>query len=86
MIDRTSRSKLVLGLRRYAAKIITNDDLQYLWSRSDNLAVNAVEAMAWRLYCDMSGHRAQGRHALTKEMRRAVARWVLFLRTDYEIT
>jgi len=39
---------------------------------------------AWQLYDDMFRHRADGPHALAKDDRRSVARWVLFLRTDIE--
>jgi hypothetical protein len=84
MIDRNSRDKLALALRRYAAKRITNDQLEYAGGNSKDRGVRAVQDMAWRLYSDMHCHRAVGRHALDKDTRRAVARWVLFLRTDCE--
>lgn len=84
MIDRNSRDKLALALRRYAAKRITNDDLESAVGRSKDRGVQAIRDMAWQLYSDMYCHRAAGRHALDKDARRTVARWILFLRTDCE--
>jgi len=84
MIDRNSRDKLALALRRYAAKRITNDELEYAMGNSEDRAISAIQDMAWQLYDDMYCHRAEGKHALTKDARRTVARWVLFLRTDCE--
>lgn len=84
MIDRPSRDKLVLALRRYAAGRTTNDELESAVGNSEDRAISAVEDMAWRLYDDMVRHRATGRHALSREMRRMLARWVVFLRTDCE--
>lgn len=84
MIDRNSRDKLALALRRYAAKRITNDELEDAMGNSEDQAISAIQDMAWRLYSDMYCHRADGQHALTKDGRRTVARWLLFLRTDCE--
>jgi len=85
VIDRHARDKLALALRRYAAKRITNDELEDAvgW-RSEDRGVTAVQDMAGQLYDDMFSHRADGPHALAKDNRRSVARWVLFLRTDLE--
>ena len=85
MIDRHSRDKLALALRRYAAKRITNDELEdAVGRRSEDRGVTAVQDVAWQLYDDMCCHRADGQHALARDTRRSVARWVLFLRTDHE--
>ena len=85
VIDRHARDKLALAFRRYAAKRITNDELEDAvgW-RSKDRGVTVVQDMAWQLYDDMFRHRAEGPHALSKDDRRSVARWVLFLRTDLE--
>lgn len=84
MIDRNSRDKLALALRRYAARRITNDELECAVGISKDPGVQAIRDMAWRLYSDMYCHRAEGPHALGKDIRRTVARWILFLRTDCE--
>lgn len=85
MIDRHARDKLALALRRYAAKRITNDELEdaVAWISEDQ-GVTVVQDMAWRLYDDTFRHHADGPHALAKDDRRSVARWVLFLQTDLE--
>lgn len=85
MIDRHARDKLALALLRYAAKRITNDELEDAvgWI-SDDRGVTVVQDMAWQLYDDMFRHRADGPHALARDDRRSVARWVLFLRADLE--
>jgi hypothetical protein len=84
MIDRNSRDKLALTLRRYAAKRITNDELESAVGNTKDRGVLAVRDMAWRLYSDMCCHRAEGQYALDKDVRRKLARWILFLRTDCE--
>lgn len=84
MIDCNSRDKLALALRRYAAKRITNDELESAVGNTEDRGVRAIQDMAWRLYSDTCCHRAVGRHALGKDVRRTVARWILFLRTDRE--
>lgn len=84
MIDRNSRDALALALRRYAAKRISNDELEDAVGRSKDRGVLAIRDMAWRLYDDGYCHYAEGRHALGKDLRRTVARWVLFLKTDCE--
>ena len=85
MIDRPNRDRLALFVRRYAAGRITNDDLaDRAPSHSSDPVIQAVYEYAWHLYDDLSTHRAVGRHALSPETRRMVARWILFLHTDLE--
>jgi hypothetical protein len=84
MIDRNSRDKLALALRRYAAKRITNDELEDAVDHSQDRGIAAIQDMAWRLYSDMFCHRADGPYTLNKGTRRTMARWIIFLRTDYE--
>jgi hypothetical protein len=45
-------------------------------------AVEDIFAACWHLYDDILPHRMTGRHRVGGEMRRRVARWVLFLRCD----
>ena len=83
MIDYPNRDRLALLLRRYVAGRVTNDELaDEAPSRSADPAIQAVYEQAWNLYDDLSTHRAEGRHALTPDARRLVARWVLFLHSD----
>lgn len=84
MIHRPSRRRLALALRRYVAKRITNNQLDEVDVDWRDRGAVAVKQMAWRLYDDLYTHRAVGPHALTKEGRRMVARWVVYLMSEEE--
>jgi hypothetical protein len=84
VIHRASRHRLALALRRYAAKRATNDELDRVDVDWRDRGAVAVKEMAWRLYDDTYTHRASGRHAFSRELRRTVARWVVFLHSDEE--
>lgn len=84
MIHRASRDALALALRRYAARRISNDDLDAVEVDWRDRGATAVKQMAWQLYDDMYGHKAEGRHALGKETKRTIARWIVFLHSDLE--
>ena len=71
-------------MRRYAAKRLTNDDLDSVDVDWRDRGAVAVKQMAWRLYDDLHTHRATGRFALARNERRTVARWVVFLQSDEE--
>ena len=84
MINRADRDQLALLLRRYVAGRITNDELADAPARSQDPAIRPIYEFAWQLYDDVSNHRAEGRHSLSPEARRMVARWILFLHSDLE--
>ena len=84
MIHRPSRDALALALRRYAAKHITNDDLHDVRVDWRDRGAVAVKEMAWGLYDDTSVHRADGKRALNREARREIAKWIVFLHSDFE--
>lgn len=84
MIHRPSRQQLALALRRYVARRITNDDLADISVDWRDRGAVAIQEMAWRLYDDTHRHYATGRHAFTREGRRCIARWILFLQSDLE--
>jgi hypothetical protein len=44
-------------------------------------ACEAIFLCAWHFYDDIVPHRMTGKHRLTPELRRRVARWIVFLRT-----
>ena len=81
MIDLPYRDALALALRRYVAGRVTNDDLHSVILDADpeDRGALAVSQMAWLLYDDMYSHYAKGRHALDRDARRQIARWILFL-------
>ena len=86
-IDRESRRQVARLLRRFAAGRITNDEYEdAAWAhfgRGDR-GVDAVLDASWFLYDDLCEHRLENRFALTREGRREVARWVLFLLSSEE--
>ena len=84
MIHRPSRNRLALALRRYVAKRITNDDLDSVAVDWRDRGANAVKQLSWQIYDDTYAHKAVGRHALSRELKLEIARWVLFLQSDQE--
>lgn len=86
MVDRDARDKMVLLLRRLVTGRITNDELedQQPSSRTDPAVSAIFYRGAWGLYSDLHEHRLAGRHRLPRETRREVARFILFLKSDYE--
>lgn len=84
MINRDSRDRLAIALRRYSAGLITNDDLYEVQVDWRDRGAVAVKEMSWRLYSDHKQHYAKDEHSLTREVKREIARWIAFLYTDRE--
>src|SRR5262249_15027300 len=72
--------------RHLVAGRITNDEFE------DRLSVHSADPAvweifssgAWCLYSDNREYRLTGKYRLSKETRHEVARWILFLKTDFE--
>jgi hypothetical protein len=84
MIDRASRDRLALALRRYVSGRIHNDALDNVEVDWRDRGAVAVQEAAWTLYNDHYQHYAVGRNAIPKQARREIARWIVFLHSDYE--
>jgi hypothetical protein len=84
MIDRDSRDRLALALRRYASGRIHNDDLDGTKVDWRDRGAVAVKQMAWNLYSDTYQHYATGKNAVSKTLKRDIARWIVFLHSDRE--
>jgi hypothetical protein len=84
MICEQSRDRLALALRRYVAGRISNDDLDDVEVDWRDRGAVAVKQMAWRLYDDTTHHFAKGRHAIRRDGKRIVAKWIVFLHGDKE--
>ncbi len=84
MIDRLSRRRLAMALRRYVTGRISNDAFEDVDVDLRDPAIGAVQGAAWSLYSDTEEHYARGLHVVRGECRRRVARWVLFLRSERE--
>jgi hypothetical protein len=92
MVDRERRTELCELARHLLSNQITNfeyDDKVMLSQKpvltdTDDMGVRMVGVATWSLYDDFHEHRFNGHHELTREQRREVLRWLLFLQTDLE--
>jgi len=85
MIDRSARNKLAELLRSLAAGLISNDEFEDTIPESKDKAINEVFFNGgWMLYSDMKEYKLQGKDALEAVVKNEVARWVLFLKSNYE--
>jgi len=88
MTDRNARDVLAVELRRLITGRITNDEFEDRVAaavrRSSDAGVRAVRWAAWALYNDLREHRLVGEYAPTPLVRRRVAIWLLFLKSDAE--
>ena len=85
MIDRNSRNKLAELLRSLASGLISNDEFEDSIPDSDDEAVSEVFLKGgWLLYSDMKEYKLKGKDTLEKVVKKEVARWVLFLKSNYE--
>jgi len=86
MIDRPKRENLAHHLRLLATGQITNDKFEdSLDLRSEDTAIWRIyKDGAWSLYSDLKEYKLVGRYKLTKEIKRNVARVILFLKSDRE--
>jgi len=86
MMDRDARDRLAQAIRALAAGLITNDQFEgkrFSRIKTADLAISEIyQAGACCLYPDEDDIRLKGEHALSREGRAHVARWVFFLKTD----
>ncbi len=85
MIDRETRDKYAELLRHFAAGQLTNDDYD---DQTDKVAfkddsVNEIYDQMWFTYCDLRTHKLTGKDKLTAEGRKVVARFIMFLYSDF---
>ena len=85
MIDHSARNRLAELLRSLASGAITNDEFESLIPESNDKAVYEVFFNGgWTLYSDMKEYKLKGKNALESIVKKEVARWVLFLKSNYE--
>lgn len=88
MIDRQGRDQYAEQLRHFAAGVLSVDEYERrteeLAYASSDPALAAVWRAAWALYDDFRTSRLRGEWALSRDQRREVARWLLFLYSDHE--
>ena len=85
MIDREWRDRIACALRRFASGHLDRAGFDHVmwgaWRSLDPAVVALEDAIEWA-FLNSGPNRLVGRHALTAEQRRNVARWVLFLRSS----
>ena len=84
MINRSSRDKLALAIRRFVSGQIHNDELDEVEVDWRDRGAVAVKEMSWNLYWDTEQHFATGKNKIQREARREIARWIIFLQSDSE--
>jgi hypothetical protein len=85
MIDRPARNQLAEALRALASGLITNDEFEERIPFSNDPAIGCIYLNGvWGLYSDLWEYRLKGKDRLSPNARAAVARCVLFLKTDQE--
>ncbi len=76
-------------LRHFASGRTTQFEFEYSLSKTPSCGfydpvLDRVQQFAWLLYDDFKKHKLKGTHKLSRHERRAIARWILFLRSGYE--
>ena len=84
MVDKPSRDRLALALRRYVSGLITNDQLDDVEVDWRDRGAVAVKERAWGLYDDTYVHRAIDNNLICRASRREIARWIVFLHSSQE--
>ena len=88
MVDPRARTRFAEAIRALVAGRITNDAYEDVRLPALDTADDAIIAIhdegVWRLYSDLHEHRLIGEAALSRQQKAAVARWLLFLRTDLD--
>jgi hypothetical protein len=86
MIDLSARRAVATLLRRLASGRISTSEYESACAAidSNDEGVRAVLDAGWSLYSDYKDYRLRGRDAPAPETIAAVARCVLFLKTDFE--
>ena len=84
MIDRISRDKLALALRRYVSGKITNDELDDLEISYQDITVKELHLDSWYLYDDRTEHKATGKYRVNNEDKKKIAKFILFLQSNQE--
>ena len=91
MIDRERRDSLAELLRQLCSGRITNDQFENgasalltVYGTHGDRAIKAVIKQAWYLYSDLREYRLTDKDALHRITKREVARWIVFLHSDFE--
>jgi hypothetical protein len=85
MIDRVARKQAAEAIRHFVSGQITSDEfLRRYPSSNRDPVIWALDDTVWCLYDDIVTHKLTGKYALPKEVKKQVARWLMFLYSDEE--
>jgi hypothetical protein len=85
VIDKQARAKLSESLRHLVSGQITNVEFENnIPRKSKDRAVNVIRRQAWLLYDGMKEYKLKGKYAVASKDKGEIARWLLFLKTNYE--
>jgi hypothetical protein len=86
MIDRQARNELAESIRALVSGQVSNDEFEERvpFRRTGDPALAEIFSKgAWCLYSDLSEYRLSGKHRLSAQAKSEVARWILFLKSDF---
>lgn len=72
-------------VRHFYSGRMTNDQYEAAFDRLDESADDAIDQIyckLWTTYCDFKTHKMGRCQGMTREARRMLARWILFLKSD----
>ena len=84
MIDREARDSAAEILRQFFSGRFSQFDFVEKFPGSKDPALRAVDHTVWCFYDDFREHKMTDEFKLTPEWRRIIARWVMFLHSDFE--
>ncbi len=86
MIDRTARNRLAGEIRHFVAGLKDNFEFDdAVWSiHTGDAGVGAIRQQMWFVYDDLRRHQLRGEWALSEKQGQAIARCILFLKSDCE--
>lgn len=85
MIDRSARNTLAELIHLFIAGRIENFDFENRVPESEDFAIREIWwCGCWPLYDDFRSHRLAGKWRIPDESRPEIAKWILFLHSDYE--
>ena len=85
MIDRTARDKFAEQLHQFVAGRRTNWEFEDAIPGSSDPAIQEIFMNGpWLLYDDLHEHRLEDKWKISKEDQRHIARWILFLKSEFE--
>lgn len=85
MIDRNARNLAAQTIRHYVCGVITNREFEERYPRSKvDPIIRTLDDSLWAIYDDIGTHKLTGESAVSRDLKRRIARWLLFLYSDCE--